>query len=116
MSDTGRTWRDIADQLTSEQIAYYEMVEREGWEETGETNDEFWLKQARRDAESNMIERVMDVRLPPDASRDFGHVVDGVFVQFFEGTRREVLDVGAGWCVVPESTTMNIRKRRFSLV
>ncbi|MGO9383899.1 MAG: hypothetical protein ACLP4W_17870 [Mycobacterium sp.] len=103
-ADDARTWRDLADQLTPEQIAFYEKAEREVREKTGESADAFWLLDcARHDAESNMIKNVMDIDPPPDAELPaFGDVQNGRLVMTFEGTKRHVLDIGVGNAEVPE--------------
>src|ERR1700738_2678126 len=56
--NTATTWRDLADQLTPEQVARYERFERElkagGLPET--TTTDALLDYARRDAEGNLAD------------------------------------------------------------
>jgi len=101
--DDARTWRDLANQLTPEQIAFYENAEREVRAKTGEVDDAFWLNIARHEAQSNMIKDVMGVTPPPDTKLPtFGHTEGDQLVTSFEGTTREVPDIGVGAAEVPQ--------------
>ena len=92
--DCAHSWRDIADQLTPEQVA-----ELDHWEQRPEphqTDDhlrEALLRAARDYAGRNIVDiRYSDVPAPPDATDtgawDKGE--GGIYARFIRGTHRQV--------------------------
>jgi hypothetical protein len=80
--DTAQTWRDVADRLTSAQIAQLERLERD--------EPQTLLEMARQWAAQNMAAAppLDDVTPPAGAVRTFGWQRDGTWFRDFEGTTR----------------------------
>ena len=94
------TWRDLIDELTPEQIAFYERMEAKFGDEIDHA---FWLSSARNEAQSNMVGHIMGAELPIDATHQrWGHVADGEMVLDFDGTTREIIYIGIGDATVPQ--------------
>lgn len=80
--DTAQTWRDVADQLTAEQIAQLEGLERD--------EPQTLLEMARQWAAKNMTTGMPfgDVAPPDGAVRTFDWQLDSTWFRDFEGTAR----------------------------
>jgi hypothetical protein len=90
--DTATTWRDLADQLTPQQIA-----ELKTWEQKWPDEHNGFLVEARSYAEQNLDDKLMFGHLdaPEGATRVWpaGKRMDGTWVREFSGTARLIAGV-----------------------
>jgi hypothetical protein len=90
--DTARTWRDLADQLTPEQIAILEDPERHRRDYGTPWSDSELLDIARRYARRNITDEVLfgHIAPPADATRTNGWWCDrhDNWTRGFHGTQR----------------------------
>ncbi|SBS79254.1 conserved hypothetical protein [uncultured Mycobacterium sp.] len=92
------TWRDIADQLTPDQVEKLTTLESTSRSPADEVAEGL-LEAARETAAANVVNSVIfgDVERPSDARRfcvfSDEMVEDGVWTRSFDGTQRKVADV-----------------------
>lgn len=99
--DNAKTWRDLADQLTPEQIAELEYCEREGTP-PGIADPGNHLNHARKLAELNIARAMFaDIAPPPDAGGDIDDWMDWddeVYQRMFTSWTHAAGDVSiVGW-------------------
>ena len=91
--DTAQTWRELADQLTAEQVAQLERLEHD--------EPQTLLEMARDWVTENMTNAGVsfgDVAPPAGAVRTFGWQLDRNWFREFEGTTRRVGRAGIHIC------------------
>lgn len=100
--DNATTWRDLADQLTSEQVDNLAAMERHSTMPPSETAASL-LEGAREWATANVVDQVVfgDLEPPADAARwCMEEREPGVWARSFDGTERKVDDAQvfiSGW-------------------
>lgn len=92
-NDSATSWRDLADQLTPQQVARAEKFEREGIGTPAELAD-FLLYEAKEHAAKNIVdkERFGNVPAPADQLRiwHWEQAADGSWSREFDGTSRDL--------------------------